>query len=551
MVVLALAVPALVGPAVLTGAPAGAAAAASAFTAPPAPQRRAYVQGDSVMVGALADVTSTLRADGWAGTVTGFTGLHTYAAIPLFRQVRSTMGSVAVIELGANDCCDGGSFGRVIDQVMQTLSGLHVIWLTMPVWKPGVAAMNQALWAASRRWPSLTVADWAAVLAAHPGYEYPDQVHLKPEGSALLATFIRQQLDAWFDGPERTYSASLGGAPTLGGGGWLPPNGSVIGAAPDGDGAGLWAVDAAGGVYSLGDAGFYGSAASEHLSAPVVGMAATPDGRGYWLVGADGGVFSFGDAGFYGSAASEHLSAPVVGMAATPDGRGYWLVGADGGVFSFGDAGFYGSAGAQSLAAPVVGMAPTPNGLGYWLVASDGGVFSYGEATFSGSAAASPLAAPMAGITPSPSGHGYWLTGSDGGVFSFGDAVFHGAGPDAVGPDQVKASYAALVAAPSGGYWLVGQAPALAYAPAADTTAAPGTLPSARAGSVVRAKSARQRASRRAGRGSRSVTAASSGPRSRPPRSVAFSIGLGSVLILAGLLLTLARRRRSSVGATR
>ena len=523
-------------------------AAASSFTVPPAPQRRAYVQGDSVMVGALADVTRTLRADGWAGTVTGFTGLHTYAAIPLFRQVRSSMGSVAVMELGANDCCDGASFGQVIDHVMQVLSGLHVIWLTMPVWKPGVANMNQALWAASRRWPNLTVADWAAALAADPGYQYPDQVHLRPEGSALLATFIRQQLDAWFDGPERTYAATFGGAPLPGGGGWLPPNGTVIGAASDGDGQGFWAADSGGGVYSLGDAGFYGSAAGQRLSAPVVGMAATPDGHGYWLVGADGGVFSFGDAGFYGSAAAERLSAPVVGMAATPDGHGYWLVGADGGVFSFGDAGFYGSAGTEPLAAPVVGMAATPNGRGYWLVGADGGVFNYGEATFSGSAASSPLAAPVVGMTPSPTGHGYWLVASDGGVFSFGDAPFHGAGADQVGPDQVKASYSALVAAPTGGYWVVGQAPALAYAPPATTTAAPGTPPSAGAGSVVKAKSARQRASRRAGRGSRSATASGSG---LPSRSVAFSIGLGFVLIVAGLLLTLVRdrRRRSAMEA--
>ncbi len=31
-------------------------------------------------------------------------------------------------------------------------------------------------------------------------------------------------------------------------------------------------------------------------------MAATPDGRGYWLVASDGGIFTFGDAPFYGSA---------------------------------------------------------------------------------------------------------------------------------------------------------------------------------------------------------------------------------------------------------
>ena len=66
--------------------------------------------------------------------------------------------------------------------------------------------------------------------------------------------------------------------------------------------------------------------------------------KGYWLIGADGGVFSFGDAQFFGSlpGLGVHVS-DVVGIAATPDGEGYRLVGADGGVFSFGDAQFFGS----------------------------------------------------------------------------------------------------------------------------------------------------------------------------------------------------------------
>ena len=60
-------------------------------------------------------------------------------------------------------------------------------------------------------------------------------------------------------------------------------------------------------------------------------MAATANGGGYWLVGADGGVFTFGDAAFYGSAGNLRLTRPVVGMAATADGKGYWLVASDGG----------------------------------------------------------------------------------------------------------------------------------------------------------------------------------------------------------------------------
>ena len=98
-------------------------------------------------------------------------------------------------------------------------------------------------------------------------------------------------------------------------------------------------------------------------------MAPTPDGKGYWLVASDGGIFSFGDAGFYGSTGAITLNKPIVGMAPTPDGKGYWLVASDGGIFSFGDAGFYGSTGAITLNQPIVGMAPTPDGKGYWLVA--------------------------------------------------------------------------------------------------------------------------------------------------------------------------------------
>ena len=121
---------------------------------------------------------------------------------------------------------------------------------------------------------------------------------------------------------------------------------------------------------------------------------------GYWLVAADGGVFSYGDAPFYGSAGNLALSKPVVGMAVTHDGGGYWLVAADGGIFSYGDAAFLGSAGNLALRSPIVGMATTPDGGGYWLVAADGGIFSYGDAVFEGSTGGEPLRAPMVGVAP-------------------------------------------------------------------------------------------------------------------------------------------------------
>ena len=139
-----------------------------------------------------------------------------------------------------------------------------------------------------------------------------------------------------------------------------------------------------------------------HLNAPVVGMAATPDGHGYWLVAADGGIFTFGDAGYFGSTGAMRLNQPIVGMAATPDGQGYWLVAADGGIFTFGDAGYFGSAPSSNPLGHVVGISPTSNGQGYWIAANNGAVDSFGNAAPGGSSAGLSLNEPIVGVAAVP-----------------------------------------------------------------------------------------------------------------------------------------------------
>ncbi|MGH9035672.1 MAG: sulfatase family protein, partial [Acidimicrobiia bacterium] len=121
-----------------------------------------------------------------------------------------------------------------------------------------------------------------------------------------------------------------------------------------------------------------GSTGAVRLNRPIVGMASTPSGRGYWLVASDGGLFSFGDAGFFGSTGDVRLNRPIVGMASTPSGKGYWLVASDGGLFSFGDAGFSGST--AGTGRTVVGMVPTPSGAGYYLATEAGEVVGFGDA---------------------------------------------------------------------------------------------------------------------------------------------------------------------------
>ena len=243
--------------------------------------------------------------------------------------------------------------------------------------------------------------------------------------------------------------AAFGSAPALGAPGATIAK-PIVGLAAMPTSGGYWVAAADGGVFTYGDAAFYGSLGGIHLNEPIVSIAATPSGDGYWLVAADGGVFTFGGAGYFGSLGAEHLNAPIVGITATPSGHGYTLVASDGVVFTFGDAAFHGSLGGIHLNQPIVSIAATPSGDGYWLVAADGGVFTFGDAGYFGSTGAQHLNAPIVSIAATTSGRGYWLAGADGGIFTFGDASFLGA----LAPEPTGTQVATLTAARNGlGYW--------------------------------------------------------------------------------------------------
>jgi len=244
-----------------------------------------------------------------------------------------------------------------------------------------------------------------------------------------------------------------------------PPAPTTVGMVRTPDGKGYWLVGSDGGVFSFGDAKFYGSlpGLGVKLAAgkEIVGIAATTDGKGYWLAGADGGIFAFGDAGFYNSLPGLHVvpAKPIVGIAATDDNKGYWLAGADGGLFAFGDAGYYGSLPGDKVvpAQPVVGISGTLDSKGYWMVGADGGLYAFGDAGFYNSLPGLHVvpAQPISGMAPSADGKGYWMTGQDGGLFAFGDAGYYGSLPgDHVVPAKpVIGMYASK---DGKGYWMVG-----------------------------------------------------------------------------------------------
>ena len=187
---------------------------------------------------------------------------------------------------------------------------------------------------------------------------------------------------------------------------------------------GYWLVNAAGQVFTKGNAPALGNAPRLPRGEFVISLSATPTGDGYWLFTNRGRVLPFGDARSYGDMSAVALNGPIVGSVATPTGHGYYMVGSDGGVFGFGDAHFHGAMGDKRLNKPVVSIVPTADNNGYWLVGSDGGVFGFGDATFHGSLANVHLNKPIIGMVRY--GNGYLMVASDGGTFSYSNQAFHG-----------------------------------------------------------------------------------------------------------------------------
>ncbi len=312
----------------------------------------------------------------------------------------------------------------------------------------------------THHWTTVAIATWAALavvatLVARSGLRHDAARLAAVRAAVVLASSVAMAAGVW-TGAGSASPAALGPSPSS-----SPPGPShrdsvasrpIVGMAATPDGHGYWEVASDGGVFSFGDAAFYGSTGNIHLNQPIVDMAATPDGHGYWLVASDGGIFSFGDAAFYGSTGNIHLNRPIVGMASSADGQGYWLVASDGGIFSFGDAAFYGSTGNIHLNQPIVGMAASSSGHGYWLVASDGGIFSFGDAAFYGSTGNIHLNQPIVGMAGTVDGRGYWMVASDGGIFSFGDATFFGS----MGGTPLSARMVTMAVHRLGtGYWTV------------------------------------------------------------------------------------------------
>ena len=161
---------------------------------PPAPSnlpagKRVYVLGDSVLLGTVQTLPAALP--GWQVTMDCVGSRRLPQGIVVLQANRAKLGSVVVIQQGNNYIAgEDGTFASQIDQAMQVLQGVpRVVWVTVAEKWPSRATINQSIRAAATRWPTIVVADWAPMIAAHPEYAY-DMLHLTPAGRVAISQLI-------------------------------------------------------------------------------------------------------------------------------------------------------------------------------------------------------------------------------------------------------------------------------------------------------------------------------------------------------------------------
>jgi hypothetical protein len=215
------------------------------FKPPPLPEpspalaspgdNRVYILGDSVVLGAKAEVPGGLK--GWNTTldasesrfITQGLGVlqakvdganqkadDDYEAAKKFatdfgrpppeapkpQSVTDVLGEVVVISLCTN-YEKTGAFAGQIDKYMTYLKDVdRVVWVTCAEWSSGQAEANQAIRDKATRYDNIVVADWAAY-SRTPGYTYGDQIHLDGAGRKAIVELLGRAL-----GPAPTPTAT-------------------------------------------------------------------------------------------------------------------------------------------------------------------------------------------------------------------------------------------------------------------------------------------------------------------------------------------------------
>ncbi|GAC1332820.1 MAG: hypothetical protein NVSMB17_12410 [Candidatus Dormibacteria bacterium] len=184
-----------------------------------------------------------------------------------------------------------------------------------------------------------------------------------------------------------------------------------------------------GGIYSFGDATYWGNLIDHGYPGPAVGLSEMPDGSGYHILTGAGGIYSFGTANgrYYGNLIDHGYPGPATALGVTNTGDGYAILTSGGGFYSFGDAQgrYYGNLIDHGYPGRAVSFAWTGSGRGYWILTDAGAIYSFGDAMtqYHGNLLDHGYPGHAVSLARSAGGDGYLILTGEGGLYTFGDAA--------------------------------------------------------------------------------------------------------------------------------
>jgi hypothetical protein len=110
-------------------------------------------------------------------------------------QLGRELGPVVVVLVGYNDY--ESRYAQNIEDAMAAFrkAGVErVLWATLRAERQSYLSMNEAIVAAARRFPQMTVLDWNALAKGHDDWVQPDGIHLTPQGAQAMATMVNDAL---------------------------------------------------------------------------------------------------------------------------------------------------------------------------------------------------------------------------------------------------------------------------------------------------------------------------------------------------------------------
>jgi peptidoglycan/LPS O-acetylase OafA/YrhL len=173
----------------VTTDPATGAPVTTASTVPPG-TRRITAIGDSVMLGSIAKLNSTLPGSVFVDARVGRQVSECLQILTVWRD-RGLLGDVVVVHIGNNGTFTEDQFNQMKD----ILSGVpKVIFINNKVPRSWEAGNNQVITDGAASMPNAVLIDWKSAGDAHPEWFAKDGMHMGTQGAQEYAWMINAQL---------------------------------------------------------------------------------------------------------------------------------------------------------------------------------------------------------------------------------------------------------------------------------------------------------------------------------------------------------------------